>query len=264
MLDRTKQPKLTLVGAGPGDEELITLKGVKALQQADVVLYDALVNKALLKQAPSGCMKVYVGKRAGKHSFTQAEINQLIVSYAFLSGHVVRLKGGDPFVFGRGAEEIAYAQDHGLATAVVPGISSALAVPALQNISLTKRGVSRSFWVVTATTRCGGLSKDLHLAAQSSATIVILMGMRKLGQIAQLFTQFRGAQEPIAVIQNGSRSNEKVATGTLATIGHLAKKQALGTPAVIVIGQVVKENLTGLQKEIIHRKLLSSNLKTMI
>jgi len=263
MLDRTKQPKLTLVGAGPGDEELITLKGVKVLQQANVVLYDALVNKALLKHVPQGCLKVYVGKRAGKHSFTQTTINQLIVAYAFLLGHVVRLKGGDPFVFGRGAEEIEYAQGYGLSTAVVPGISSALAVPALQNIPLTKRGVTQSFWVVTATTRCGGMSQDLRLAAQSSATIVVLMGMRKLGQIIQLFHQFRGKREPVAIIQNGTRGNEQAVMGTLATIESLAKKQDLGTPAIIVIGQVVKENLTELQKEIIQRQLITPKMKTV-
>ncbi|OJJ14743.1 uroporphyrinogen-III C-methyltransferase [marine bacterium AO1-C] len=260
MLDRTKQPKLTLVGAGPGDEELITLKGVKALQQANVVLYDALVNRALLKHAPEHCVKVYVGKRAGKHSFTQTEINQLIVEYAFLLGDVVRLKGGDPFVFGRGAEEIEHAQSHGIATQVVPGISSAIAVPALQNIPLTKRGITRSFWVITATTCCGGLSQDLLLAAQSKATIVVLMGMRKLQQITQLFRKYRGNGEAIAIIQNGTRHNEQIATGTIANIESLAKKQAMGTPAIIVIGQVVKENLAGVQKEIMTRQLFNANV----
>ena len=259
MLDRTKHPRLTLVGAGPGDEELITLKGVKALQQADVVLYDALVNKALLAYVPKDCVQIYVGKRAGEHSFTQTQINQLIVKQAFLRGHVVRLKGGDPFVFGRGAEEMAYAQAHGILTQLVPGISSAIAVPALQNIPLTKRGVTRSFWVVTATMRCGGLSQDLALAAQSGATVVVLMGMRKLEQLTQLFREFRGNQEPIAIIQNGTRCNEQMVAGTLENIACLAKKQRMGTPAVIVIGEVVRENLGEVQQEITRRRLVPVN-----
>lgn len=241
MLDRTKQPRLTLVGAGPGDEELITLKGIKALQKAQVVLYDALANKALLRYVSRKCQKVYVGKRAGQHSFTQAEINHLIVQHALQSGHVVRLKGGDPFVFGRGAEEVRYAQSYGLVTQVVPGISSALAVPALQNIPLTQRGVNESFWVVTATTQTGGLSRDVSLAAQSTATIVILMGMRKLSQIVALFRQFRSNREPIAVIQNGTKAHEKVVKGNLATIEAQAKEQQMGTPAIIVIGKVITE-----------------------
>ena len=156
-----KKPYLTLVGAGPGDPELFTLKGVKALSTADVVLYDALVNKDLLDYAPAKAQKVFVGKRAGKHSLKQEEINELIVEYAFNYGHVVRLKGGDPFVFGRGHEEIAYAAAFGIDSSVVPGISSSIAVPEMQKIPVTARGYSESFWVVTGTTKEGELSKDI-------------------------------------------------------------------------------------------------------
>ena len=159
--------KLTLVGAGPGDPDLITVKGIKALQQADVVMYDALVHPDLLDYCRPDALKVYVGKRRGAYSCVQEDINPLIVHYAQQYGHVVRLKGGDSFVFGRGFEEIEFARQHGIETAVVPGLSSSYAVPASAGIPLTTRGLSESFWVVTGTTKAGQFSKDLQLAAQS-------------------------------------------------------------------------------------------------
>ena len=164
--------KLTLVGAGPGDPDLITVKGIKALQQADVVMYDALVHPDLLDYCRPDALKVYVGKRRGAYSCVQEDINPLIVHYARQYGHVVRLKGGDSFVFGRGYEEIEYARQHGIETAVVPGLSSSYAVPAAAGVPLTTRGLSESFWVVTGTTKAGKLATDLRLAAQSSATVV--------------------------------------------------------------------------------------------
>ena len=157
------KPLLTLVGAGPGDPELITLKGVKALQQADVVLYDALVSTELLSYAPAHAQLVYVGKRRGRCEFAQSDLNQLIVDYALTYGHVVRLKGGDSFVFGRGYEEIGFAQEFGIQTSVIPGISSSISVPALAGIPLTCRGVSESFWVLTGTTKNHSLSNDCLL-----------------------------------------------------------------------------------------------------
>src|SRR5690606_10611582 len=146
-------PRLTVVGAGPGDPELITLKAIKVLKSARVVLYDALISNELLDYAPENSEKIFVGKRKGCYAYQQEQINELIVARAKTHGHVVRLKGGDPFVFGRGAEELEYAYNHGLQTQVVPGISSSLAVPAYQGIPLTKRGVSESFWVITGTTK---------------------------------------------------------------------------------------------------------------
>ncbi len=181
-----KEPKLTVVGAGPGDVELITLKAIKALRNADVVLYDALVDIELLEYAPQA-EQIFVGKRRGCYSYQQDQINELIVSRAKSCGHVVRLKGGDPFVFGRGSEEMEYAAAHGLNVAMVPGISSCLSVPAAQNIPVTKRGSAESFWVITGTTKEHKLSNDIQLAAKSSATVVILMGMSKLPQIVELF-----------------------------------------------------------------------------
>src|SRR5687768_4378412 len=144
-----KKARLTLVGAGPGDPELISVKGVKALSEADVVLYDALVHPDLLNHAPESAIKIFVGKKKGVCQFAQEEINRLIVENALNFGHVVRLKGGDPFIFGRGHEELLHAQAFNIETKVIPGISSSIAVPELQHIPLTRRGINDSFWVMT-------------------------------------------------------------------------------------------------------------------
>src|SRR5580693_2712549 len=172
-----KEPRITLVGAGPGDAELITLKGIKALKTADVVLYDALVNEELLAHAPENAVKVYVGKRSGDHTYSQEAVNKLMIDYAMNYGHVVRLKGGDPFVFGRGFEELDFAAAYSIPTQVIPGISSSIGVPGLQNIPVTHRGLSESFWVVTGTKADGKISNDLYEAARTRATIVVLMGI---------------------------------------------------------------------------------------
>ena len=208
--------KLSLVGAGPGDPELLTLKAVKALNSADVVMYDALVDKSLLDHAPNA-IKVFVGKRGGKQYLSQDDINKLIVQNVLHHGHVVRLKGGDPFVFGRGHEEKEYAESFNIKVSMVPGITSAVSVPELQGIPVTRRGVSESFWVLTATNKKDELSNDLHLAAQSTATVVILMGTRKLDKITSLYKQLGKGDEFIAIIQNGSQENEKIALGQIST-----------------------------------------------
>lgn len=236
-----KTPQVTLVGAGPGDPDLITLKAVKAIQQADVVLFDALVSPEILALIPTGVPALSVGKRAGAHSYTQDAINELIVECAYLYGHVVRLKGGDPFVFGRGSEEIDFAQAHGVATRVIPGISSAIAVPASLNIPVTARGMSESFWVVTGTTQSGAMSQDIALAAQSTATVVVLMGLNKIQDIMDAFSQHGKATVPVAVIQNGTLAHQRSVVGTVATIAALAEEQGIGAPAVMVIGEVVRQ-----------------------
>lgn len=236
---QVQKPKVTLIGAGPGATDLITLRGAQALSQANAVLYDALVNTELLDLAPATAPRIFVGKRSGNHEYSQTEINQLIVSYAQDYGHIVRLKGGDPFVFGRGYEEIAYASSFGIETVVVPGISSAVAVPEAFNIPLTSRGVSESFWVITGATTQGHISSDLQLAAQSTATVVILMGMNNLGEITKLFKAVGKSQTPVAVIQHGTRPNQRMVVGTVDTIEALVKEQHFGSPAIIVIGKVV-------------------------
>lgn len=236
---QTNKPKLTIVGAGPGDTELITLKAIKALENADVVLYDALVNEELLQYAKHAEI-IFVGKRFGCHAYSQDQINDLIVAMANRYGHVVRLKGGDPFVFGRGGEEIEFAQQFGLETAIVPGISSALGVPASNGISLTQRQVAESFWVITGTTSDHKLSKDVALASQSSATVVILMGMNKLDEIIALYQNNRTDDLPIAIIQNGTKTSEKKVIGTISSIADLVKTNQMTSPAIIIIGEVVK------------------------
>lgn len=232
-------PKITLVGAGPGDPDLITVKGLKALQKADVVLYDALVNRDILENAPSQAIKIYVGKRANNHRFSQDEINLMLVQYAYSHGNVVRLKGGDSFVFGRGHEEITYADAFNIETEVIPGISSCISLPALQKVPVTRRGVNESFWVLTGTTKNGQLSKDIAIAAQSSATAIILMGMRKLREIAKIFAQNGKGETPVLVIQNGSRKDERKVLGMVNEIADIVESKKMDAPGLIVIGEVV-------------------------
>ncbi|REE05600.1 uroporphyrinogen-III C-methyltransferase [Marinoscillum furvescens] len=232
--------RLIVVGAGPGDPELITLKAVSALKSADVVLYDALANEELLDICAPYCEKIYVGKKCGLHQFQQVLINDMIVDYGKKYDTVVRLKGGDPFVFGRGYEELAHAKSHGMEVEVVPGITSALAVPALSQIPATSRGVSTSFWVMTGTTTSLEVSDDLRIAARSQATLVILMGMRQLNTIVERVADVRGQDEPVAIIQNGTLPEERSVWGTLATIQDQVEKETIGSPAIIVIGEVVK------------------------
>ncbi|MCH7402516.1 uroporphyrinogen-III C-methyltransferase [Belliella kenyensis] len=236
------KPKVTLVGAGPGDPELITLKGILAINKADVVLYDALIDPALLKHAPDKAIKIYVGKRVGKHSCPQEDTNRFCVEYALKYGHVVRLKGGDPFVFGRGSEEIDYIEAFGIPTEVVSGISSSVAVPASVGIPVTKRGVSESFWVITGTTSSGEISRDIALAAQSTATVVVLMGTKKLAEIVQIYKQNFKADLPIAIIQSGTTKDLKLVAGTISDIQEKAVSEGIGAPAIIIIGEVVKES----------------------
>ncbi len=233
------KPKLTLVGAGPGDPELITLKGIKALENADVVLYDALANESLLEYCKPDVIKIFVGKRAGEHVYQQQRINELIIENARAHGHVVRLKGGDPYVFGRGHEELEFAEKHDIPVDLVPGVTSAISVPALNQIPLTRRGINDSFWVMTAVRSDGELSQDISLAAQSKATSVILMGIKKLGKIVDLYKSHGKAKTPTAVIQDGSKPNQKIAIGTVENIVDLVSEKGITAPAIIVIGETV-------------------------
>lgn len=250
------EARLTLVGAGPGDPDLITVKGIKALAEADVVLYDALISKELLKYAPNS-LKVFVGKRKGDHRYSQDEINALIVENAFNYGHVVRLKGGDPFIFGRGSEEINYVDNFGIPCTIVPGISSSLAVPANVGIPLTKRKVSESFWVITGCTSNNKLSNDIKIASQTSATLVILMGMHKIKEITSVLQKNNKGDTPIAIIQNGTTQNERIGVGTVNNILEIVSSKKLSSPAIIIIGEVVKESI---KLREIQKKLYLNNL----
>lgn len=254
---------LFIVGAGPGNPGLITVKGLRALQQADVVLYDALVAQELLAEVKAGCKLVYVGKRKGKKEFPQEEINQLIVFYSRRYTNVVRLKGGDVNVFGRGHEEMEYAINCGVTVEVIPGVSSSLAGPTSAGIPLTRRGINESFWVVTGTTSSGKISKDILLAAQSSATIIVMMGLSHLEEIASIIQDLRSPLEPMAVIQNATLQDEKVITGPAEAIYRLAMAEQIGSPAIIVIGKVVDERICANSKVrelvAVHRMSGNSN-----
>jgi uroporphyrin-III C-methyltransferase len=235
-----KNPKLTLVGAGPGNVKLITLQGIDAIAEADVILYDALVNPELLNYAKPEAQTIFVGKRKGSKEYGQDQINEMIVFHAREFGHVVRLKGGDPFVFGRGYEEMEYARKEGIDSDYVPGVSSSIAVAGLQSIPVTYRGKSESFWVVAGTTRTGELSEDIFTAAQTNATVVVLMGLSQLKKIVDVYVRQDKGDLPVAVIQNGSLPNEKAAVGTIDTIEHLVDFYRISSPAIIVIGEVVR------------------------
>lgn len=252
------KPKLTLVGAGPGDPELITLKGVRALENADVVLYDALANEAFLDYCKNGVIKIFVGKRAGEHEYQQERINELIVENAQAYGHVVRLKGGDPYVFGRGHEELEYAEKHGIPVVLVPGITSAVSVAALNQIPLTRRGINDSFWVMTAVRSDGELSQDIGLAAQSKATSVILMGIKKLPAILDMYKSHGKTDTPAAVIMNGSKPNQKMVIGTVDNLDKLVKEKNISAPAIILIGETVALGEAKLKKELDQLKLKKS------
>lgn len=231
-------PQISLVGAGPGDVELISVKGLNRLKKANVVLYDALVNEELLTYAPTA-KKIFVGKRKGYKAYEQEQINQLLVDAANEFGHVVRLKGGDSFVFGRGMEEMLFAQQHAISTEVIPGISSSISVPELANIPVTHRGLSNSFVVLSATLADGSLNPELQNTVSFNATIVILMGLSHLEKIAGLFLENSKPDIPAAVICNGSLPEQEIIAGTVRTISEQYRKSGVQGPGVIVIGEVV-------------------------
>ncbi|MCU0428560.1 MAG: uroporphyrinogen-III C-methyltransferase [Cytophagaceae bacterium] len=232
--------RLTLVGAGPGDPELITLKGVRALQQANVVLYDALAHPDLLQHCQEACEKIFVGKKVGVCQFKQEDINQLIVDKALSQGHVVRLKGGDPYIFGRGHEEIEFARQHGVQTQVIPGLSSFYSVPELRGIPLTRRGINESVWVLTGSNRDHQLSQDVALAARTNTTAVVLMGMTKLPEIIAIYQEAGKGELPVAIIQDGTWAQERCIGGTVNSILPLVRQHGIGSPAVIVLGEVAR------------------------
>lgn len=233
-----KAPELIVVGAGPGDPDLITLKAMKALQRANVVLYDNLANQEIMNHCAPGCEKIYVGKLPYGDYTSQEVIHELIKEKAFTKGTVVRLKGGDPFVFGRGMEEILFAKTEGISASYIPGISSMQAA-GFEDISLTHRGISESFWVITGTKKDGTLSADLKTAIQTKATVVIYMGMKKLEEISNAYLEKGAGDLPAAIIQHASLPHKKMALGTAKDLVQMAKAKQLKHPALIIIGEVV-------------------------
>lgn len=241
--------ELILLGAGPGDPELLTIKAWRLLQQADVILYDHLANAALLNLAPPTCEKIYVGKLPYGAYTPQETIHEMIRQRAATGRKIIRLKGGDPFIFGRGFEEVLFARELGMTVTYVPGITS-MQASGLSDIPLTHRQCSESIWVVTGTKKDGALSKDLPLAIKSQATVVIYMGMKKLEEIARIYREEGQGQLPAAIIQHASLPHQKIAIGATGDLPAMAKDHQLSHPAIIVIGEVVglayqPQNTTG-------------------
>lgn len=234
--------KVALVGAGPGDPSLLTLGAVEALRKAEVLLYDALVSEVTLTFVPAECECIFVGKRGGEHTIGQQEIEALMISKARENKRVVRLKGGDPFVFGRGGEEAQALRAAGIPFEIFPGISSAIAAPAYAGIPLTHRAHASSFIVATGHENPGKAESALDWAklADPHATLVFLMGVEQLGSIAQrLIDHGLSSQTPVALIQEGTRPSQRCIVGTLATIAQDAKQSGIAAPAIAVIGSVV-------------------------
>ncbi|UHA74370.1 uroporphyrinogen-III C-methyltransferase [Paenibacillus sp. 481] len=234
--------KVYLVGAGPGDAGLITVKGLRCVQEADVLVYDRLAGYRLIQMAKPSAKKIYVGKLPDRHALKQADINQLLVDLANEGLIVTRLKGGDPCVFGRGAEEAARLKEHDIPFEIVPGVTSAIAVPAYAGIPVTHRDLSPSFSVITGheTPDKSDERVEWDKLAQATGTLLFLMGVAKLRHICdQLIRNGRSADTPVAVIRWGTRAEQRTIEGTLASIADEAERQQIGSPAVIVVGDVV-------------------------
>ena len=242
-MHNSRTAKIQLVGAGPGDPELLTIKGLKAIQNAEVILYDALINPKLLDHNPLAS-KIFVGKRRGTAKKTQEDINTLLVAYALEGKKVVRLKGGGPMIFGKAAEELGYAALFNIETEVIPGISSYTGIAAQQQIPLTRRGANESIWITTGHTQKGQISKDIPLAAQTEATVIVLMGMRFLSQIIQEFLKHKASSYPVAIIQSGTTKNEKLIVGTLENIIEQKREHQIDNPATIIFGSGVTDTVT--------------------
>jgi uroporphyrin-III C-methyltransferase len=230
--------ELILMGAGPGDPDLITVKAYRTLQQADLILYDRLANPALLDLASPSCENIPVGKDPHGPSVTQQQIHELIREKAITKMKIVRLKGGDPFIFGRGFEEAQFAHELGMKVTYIPGITS-MQTTGLAGIPLTHRTISDGIWIITGTRKDGSLSNDLRLALKSKSTVVIYMGMNQLHGIANLYQKEGYGKMPAAIIQNASLPQQQLAIGTAAELPDLAHRRQLANPAIIIIGEVV-------------------------
>lgn len=234
--------KVYLTGAGPGDIELLTIKALKVIQEADVVIYDRLVNQEILKRVKDECKLIYVGKTGGYHTLPQEQINEIIYENALEFDTVVRLKGGDPLVFGRGGEEAKYLKSRGIEYEFIPGVTSAISVPAYAGIPVTHRGLAASFRVVTGHETPN--KKDSWIdweTMKADETIIFLMGLHNLNNIVKNLMQVgHSSNTPCAVISKGTIPEQKTVVGTLLNIVKLVEDAKLETPALIVVGKVVK------------------------
>lgn len=234
--------KVYLVGAGPGDPELLTKKAEKLIKKAEVILYDQLVGEAIHKLFPKNAKVINVGKRAGKHRFEQREINKMLIKYAKQGKVVVRLKGGDPYLFGRGGEEAEELVKAGVKVEVVPGITSAIAVPAYAGIPVTHRDFASAVTFITGHEEASKEKEKLNweAIAKLQGTLVILMGIGRLEEnIKALLNHGRDPRTPVAIIERGTTREQRITTGNLKNIAAIARKRNVKPPAVIVIGEVV-------------------------
>lgn len=231
--------KVYLTGAGPGDIELMTIKALKVVQNADVIIYDRLANSEILKEAKKDAQLIFVGKEKGNHRVPQDEINEIIYQSALKYENVVRLKGGDPFVFGRGGEEALYLKQRDIKFEIIPGVTSAISVPAYAGIPITHRGVTPSFRVVTGHRKSSdNIAKINWDSFIEDETIVFLMGLHNIELIVgKLLEVGKKEDYPCAIISNGTTKNQKVITGTLSNI--VSKSKEAQSPAIIIVGEVV-------------------------
>ncbi|MDI6888591.1 MAG: uroporphyrinogen-III C-methyltransferase [Methanocellales archaeon] len=239
---RASKGKVYLVGAGPGDPELLTKKAERIIEEADVILYDNLVGREIVKRFPPGVEAIDVGKHAGLHKFEQGEINRMMVKYAEEGKTVVRLKGGDPYLFGRGGEEAEMLIDSNIEVEIVPGITSAIAAPAYAGIPMTHRDYASMVTFVTGHEAAKETPAiDWSLLAKLRGTLVILMGVKRLEHnVNALMAHGKDPETPVAVIEKGTTKGQKVTTGTLRNIVEIAKKANVKPPAIVVVGDVVR------------------------
>lgn len=233
--------EVALVGAGPGDPDLLTLQAYRFIKQAEVVIYDRLVSEDIMSLVPSDCQQIYVGKRQADHRVPQEGINKLLVDHALLGKKVVRLKGGDPFVFGRGSEEAQFLLDHGIACHIVPGMTAASACTSYAGIPLTHRKVARSCTFITGNVQDNGaLDLPWHTLNDAEQTVVFYMGIKSLPIIIeQLIQAGRSEKTPAAIIHKGTHVDQQLVKGTLSTLAELVKLHKIKPPSLIVIGDVV-------------------------
>jgi uroporphyrin-III C-methyltransferase/precorrin-2 dehydrogenase/sirohydrochlorin ferrochelatase len=236
----TPAGSVTIVGAGPGDPGLLTAAALDALATADVVFHDALVSDTVLACCGSECRRVAVGKRAGRHAALQEDINAALIESARCGAHVVRLKGGDPFVFGRGGEEVLALAGAGVSVSVIPGVSTATAAPALAGIPLTHRGVASSFGVISAQLRSGSCDSSLERLAATVDTLVVLMPLAELSALTERLATVVGGDRPAALVGDASLPEQVVACAPLSELAAGAAAAGVQAPATLVVGRVVE------------------------
>ncbi len=250
---RDGQGRVTLVGAGPGDPDLLTLRAVQALRRADVVIYDGLVDLQILDHVRPGAHRVLAGKRAGRPGRSQLEINAMMVHHARLGRDVVRLKGGDPMIFGRAGEELAYLRGHSIAVDVVPGVTAATGCAAAAGFSLTHRDASHAVTFLTGQECCQTSALDWRALATLDQTMVVYMGVGSAATVAvRLIEHGMSAEKPIAIIENGTRPNSRTLRGQLCDLASLIADHGIRSPALLVIGDVTTSVNTSIEAIATH------------